>query len=227
MRTNAWRSLLIAAAAGLTLLAGCVRPQPAARPAAPTDAAVSAVAMLNKTFAVAPFTIPVTDADLLSGYLPRQRDAVSERVPPRLDALLAQTLAASQQRFAAPGVAAACARSASRGDESGRLASMRYWKNVGLCAGADYVVVPMVLSWREREGSDVGATVTASVNMSLYLVDTRTGAIVKHFHFEETQKALADNLLDMPKFVSRHGRWLTAEQLAQEGLSQAMREFGL
>ena len=228
MRSNAWKFLLIATLASLTLLAGCARRAPSvAKPAAPADAALSAVAFLDKTFAVAPFTIPVTDADLLSGYMPRTRDVVSDRVPPCLDAVLAQVLSTSNQRFTAPGVAAACARSASRGTDTGRLATLRYWQNVGLCAGADYVLVPMILSWRERDGSDVGATITASVNMSLYLVDTRSGAILKHFHFEETQKALTDNLLDMQKFVSRHGRWLTAEELAQEGLSQAKREFGL
>jgi hypothetical protein len=226
MRSKSLTSLLIVMLAGIALLAGCVRRSPSAgAPVAPAGG-IPAVALLHKTIAVAPFTIPVTDADLLSGYLPANH-FVSDRVPPRLDAVLAEVLVGSSQRFTAPGVAAACARSASRGTESGRLATLRYWQNVGACAGADVVLVPLILSWRERDGSSVGASNAASVNLSLYLIDTRTGGLLGHYHFDETQKALTDNLLDVDKFVSRHGRWLTAEELAREGLARGMRELGL
>ena len=96
-----------------------------------------------------------------------------------------------------------------------------------MCAGADYVLVPLALYWRDRDGSAAGATKPASVDLSLYLIDVRTGGVVKHFHFEETQKALADNLLEAGKFVARHGRWLTAQELAYEGLAKGVRELGL
>jgi len=219
---------LVVALVGFSLLAGCVRrTAPAGRPAsAATDAATSAVAFLDKTFIVAPFTIPATDADLLSGYLPTSR-AVPEMVPAHLDAVLDQALAGSKHNFAPAKMAASCAKTASRGDESGRLATMHYWQNVGKCAGADYVLVPMVIDWHERVGSEIGSTNPASVNMILYLVDVRTGGIVKAFHFDETQQSLSANLLDAGKFVSRHGRWLTAIELTQEGLKQGLTELGL
>ena len=72
MRSNLRVSFFIAALAGMALLTGCVRRTAPSAPvsASATDAATSAVAFLDKTFAVAPFTIPATDADLLSGYLP-------------------------------------------------------------------------------------------------------------------------------------------------------------
>jgi hypothetical protein len=213
--------------AGLSLLSGCVRrTAPSAQGPAGTDAATSAVAFLDKTFAVAPFTIPATDADLLSGYLPANH-TVPEMVPARLDAVLDQVLAGASHKFVPAATVAACAKTASRGNESGRLATLKYWQNVGMCAGADYVLVPMVVYWRERDGSAAGATKAASVNLSLYLVDTRTGGVIKHFRFEETQKALVDNLLEADKFVSRHGRWLTAPELSQEGLTKGVRELGL
>jgi len=226
MRSKSLASLLIVMVAGITLLTGCVRRSPSASAPAAPSGAIPAVALLHKTIVVAPFSIPATDADLLSGYLPKDH-FVSDRVPPRLDAVLSQVLATSTQNYASPNVAAACASSASRGTESGRLATLRYWQNVGKCAGADYVLVPLVLSWHERDGSDYGSTNPARVNLSLYLVDSRTGAIVGHYHFEEAQEALADNLLTMKQFVSRKGRWLTAEELAREGLTRGMRELGL
>lgn len=227
MRSKSWVSVLIVAVAGLSLLSGCVRRSaPSAQGPAATDAATSAVAFLNKTFAVAPFTIPATDADLLTGYLPDDHN-VPEMVPARLDAVLEQVLAGSGHSFVPAKMAAACAKSAPRGQETGRLATLQYWQNVGKCAGADYVVVPMVMSWRERDGSAAGSTKPASVDLSLYLLDTRTGGVIKHFRFEETQKALVDNLLEANKFVARHGRWLTALELSQEGLTKGVRELGL
>lgn len=218
---------LVVALVGFSLLSGCVRrTAPAAKAPVAADAATSAVAFLGKTFAVAPFSNPATDADLLSGFLPTSR-SVPEVALVHLDAALEQNLAGSKQTIAPARMTASCVRSAPRGDESGRLATVRYWQNVGNCAGADYVVVPMVIDWSERVGSEMGATSPASVNLILYLVDVRTGGILKSFHFDETQQTLSSNILDARKFVSRNGRWLSAMELAQEGLQQGIAEFGL
>jgi len=227
MRNKSLACLVIALVAAFTLTTGCARrTAPAAKASVPGDAATSAVAFLGKTFVVAPFSIPATDAELLSGYLPSSR-SVPEVVVVHLDAALDADLAGSKQNIASGKMAAGCARTASRGDESGRLATMRYWQNVGKCAGADFVVVPMVIDWRERDGSEMGATRAASVNLSLTLLDVRTGGVVKHYHFDETQQSLSTNILDAKKFVSRNGRWLSAMELAQEGLRQGLTELGL
>ncbi len=230
MRSRSLMYLVIAVLAGFSLLAGCARrtaPVASAQAPVATDAATSAVAFLGKSFAVAPFTNPGTDYDLLSGYLPTGARPVPEVVPARLDAGLEQALVGAKQTILPFKMVAACTHSASRGDESGRLATIKYWQNVGACAGADYIVVPMVLGWQERVGSEMGATTPASVNLSLYLVDVHTGGVIKHFHYEETQKTLSDNLLDARKFVSRQGRWVTAMEMAQEALNQGVRELGL
>lgn len=212
---------------GLSLMAGCVRKNaPTAKAPATTDAATSAVAFLDKKFAVIPFTIPATDADLLAGYLPAAR-VVPEVAPVHLDAALDQELGRARQTIVPAKLAATCAKSAPHGEESGRLATLRYYVNVGKCAGVDYVVVPMVIDWRERVGSEIGSTNPASVDFVLYLVDVRTGGLVKQFHFDETQKSLATNILDARKFVARNGRWLSAMELAQEGLKQGVTELGL
>jgi hypothetical protein len=85
----------------------------------------------------------------------------------------------------------------------------------------------MVIDWRERDGSEIGATKPASVDFVLYLIDVRTGAMVRQFHFDETQQSLVANILDAKKFVSRSGRWLSAMELAQEGLKKGIAELGL
>ena len=73
----------------------------------------------------------------------------------------------------------------------------------------------------------MGSTSPASVDISIYLIDVRSGTTLRHFHYEETQKPLSENLLDAKKFFARHGRFLTAEELAREALTQCVREFGL
>ena len=212
---------------GLSLAAGCVRKTaPVSKAPASGDGPASAVAFLDKKFAVLPFAIPATDADLLAGYLPVARH-VPEVAPVHLDAALEQDLAGAKQQFVPAKMAASCAKSAPRGDEPGRLGTLRTYVNIGKCAGADYVVVPMVIDWRERDGSEIGATKPASVDFVLYLIDVRTGAMVRNFHFDETQQSLVSNILDAKKFVARNGRWLSAMELAQEGLKKGIAELGL
>ncbi|MHC1789131.1 hypothetical protein [Solidesulfovibrio sp.] len=218
---------LCLAVVGVSLLTGCVRHKAgSAKAPVTTDAATSAVAFLDKKFAVMPFTIPATDADLLAGYLPAGR-VVPEVAPVHLDAALEQDLAGSKQTIVPAKMAAACAKSAPHGDESGRLGTLRYYQNVGKCAGVDYVVAPLVIDWRERVGSEIGSTNPAHVDFVLYLIDVRTGGLVKQFHFDETQQSLTTNILEARKFMARSGRWLSAMELAQEGLKLGLGELGL
>jgi len=50
---------------------------------------------------------------------------------------------------------------------------------------------------------------------------------ISRFHFEETQESLSNNLLNVKKWFQRKGQWITAEQLAEEGMRQAITELGL
>lgn len=42
----------------------------------------------------------------------------------------------------------------------------------------ELLVLPMLLDWQERQGGDMGITVPASVNMVIFLLDTRDAAAV-------------------------------------------------
>jgi len=210
------RLLVVAAVALLVFSLGCKRKAP--QSAAPTEAKI----------AVAPFANPRADFELLAGFLPEDAPAVSEGVPGKLDEVFTGVLASgSKARVAGPSTVAGCLKTEPREGEGGRLGTLRYWQNIGRCAGADFVVVPQVLAWREREGSAIGATVSAAVVINFYLLDVKTGGVVKFFHFDEEQHALTDNLLDAGKFFDRKGRWLTSYELAAEGMRAAVAEFGL
>jgi hypothetical protein len=217
MNTLPMKRLFVAAAVALLVFSlGCKRKAP--QSAAPVEA----------TVAVAPFSNPRADFELLAGHLPEDAPAVSEGVPGKLDEVFTGVVAANAKaRTLGPSKVAGCLRTEPREESGGRLGTLKYWQDIGRCVGSDYVVVPQVLAWREREGSAVGTTVSAAVIINFYLVDVKTGGVVKFFHFDEEQHALADNLLDAGKFFERKGRWLTAYELSAEGMRAALKEFGL
>ncbi len=218
MNTSPLKQLVAAAAVALLVFSlGCKRKAPQSA-AAPKDFVV----------AVAPFSNPRADFELLAGYLPENVPPVSEGIPGKLDESLSHVMSgAVTSRVLPASKVGVCLKTEPRPDEGGRQGTLRYWQEIGRCAGAQYLIVPQVIAWRERGGSAMGTTVTAAVIINFYLVDVATGGVVKFYHFDEEQKSLSDNLLEAGKFFARKGRWLTASELAEEGMRAAMAEFKL
>jgi hypothetical protein len=85
--------------------------------------------------------------------------------------------------------------------------------------GADYVVVGVLDSYIERRGTDRGIDSPASVAFRLYLLHAPTGALVFEGSFNETQQSLSENVLKARVFFKRGARWLTAQELARDGIT--------
>ena len=177
------------------------------------------------SIAVAGFTAPKYNWELLAGYLPEEGKGVKQEILTNLDTSLSQTLRAhGLKSFITPAATRQCQEIVvfERSGKS-RESAWAYWLNVGRCLPADFILVPQILGWKELEGGGN----PASVVMDLYLLDVKGERVVTRFHFDETQRALTDNLLDMGKFVKRGGEWVTAETLAKEGIEAGTREMGL
>ena len=56
----------------------------------------------------------------------------------------------------------------------------------------------------------------------LDLVDVRRGDVIWSAQFDETQKSLSENIFAFGDIGSRGVRWLSADQLAQEGVKKAI-----
>lgn len=95
-------------------------------------------------------------------------------------------------------------------------------KRVGEMVYADAVMMSRLQRFRERVGDEWGAKSPASVAFILDLVDVRRGDIVWTARFDETQKSLSESIFSLGDIGARGVRWLSAEQLAQDGVRKAI-----
>jgi hypothetical protein len=90
---------------------------------------------------------------------------------------------------------------------------------------ADVVLVGFVYRFRERIGKGYGVESPASVAFGMHLIRVADSRLIWSAHFDETQKSLGDNLFQLGTFISRGGRWVTAEELATSGLEEIFEKF--
>jgi hypothetical protein len=101
------------------------------------------------------------------------------------------------------------------------------WLAYGKKVKADFLLVPQVLDWREREGSNAGVTRAAHVRVEFFLLNIHSGTVVGRSIYDEEQTGLVNNLLSVGSFLSRGGVWVKAERLAAEGMKKAIKDLGL
>jgi hypothetical protein len=98
-------------------------------------------------------------------------------------------------------------------------------RKIGEMVYADAVIVGRVERFRERIGNEWGAKSPASVGFVLNLIDVRRGDTIWSARFDETQKPLSENIFALGNIGDRGIRWLTAEQLTQEGVRKAVTQL--
>lgn len=178
---------------------------------------------------VANFTQPLYASDMLAGYAPENVPHIEAKVLNEMDGLLASVLTSkSKNSFKSKESAQHCARTVrEQGGRSNNQAALRTWSAIGRCMGVDLLVVPQLYEWRERDGSSYGVTAPAKIVMDIFVLDVRNEALISRSRFDETQSGLANNLLDAGKFFKRGGKWISARDMAQEGMEKAVKELGL
>ncbi|MEZ0575357.1 hypothetical protein [Halodesulfovibrio aestuarii] len=207
---------LILCLVGLFMVGGCAKPTP------PAQLPPLAMGLAN-------FTQPTTTGELLAGYIPSDQFKVSAETLDKLNADFEKLLMTETTRVYTSGAAASqCYEITTAQHREDPLNALQFWNQVGICMKADVLIIPQVIDWTPREGGNMGAFQSAGVNMDFYTlrVDAEEPSISR-FHFEETQESLSENLLNIKKWFKRKGHWITAEQLAEEGMRQAITELGL
>jgi len=107
-------------------------------------------------------------------------------------------------------------------DSAGAAGETARLKQIGEMVYADAVLIGRLQRYRERVGDEWGAKSPASVAFVLDLIDVRRGDVIWSSRFDETQKALSENIFALGDIGQRGIRWLSADQLAQEGVKKAV-----
>jgi hypothetical protein len=105
------------------------------------------------------------------------------------------------------------------------LKPMRSSIQLGKELNVDFILIGYLFRFEERIGSHIGAEKPASVGFDVHLFRVKDEKMVWTGKFDETQKALSENLLKMGSFVRRKASWLTAEELSSVGMDEMLRRF--
>jgi hypothetical protein len=103
-----------------------------------------------------------------------------------------------------------------------RLKEKMREKGIAYTEGKEYKRYVHVYLYRyeERRGGNFAVERPASVGLHVHLMEGNVALRV--YEFDEVQRPLSENLLDLGKFIRRGGRWITAEQLAGEGIDSGL-----
>lgn len=93
---------------------------------------------------------------------------------------------------------------------------------LGRKLGVDGVLYGDVHRYRERVGYDYAAQTPAAVSFTLDFVDEKSKQVIWTAAFSREQKALSQNVLDLPNFIANTGRWVRAEDLAAQGAQDSL-----
>ncbi len=193
-----------------------------------TKSRTAAVPRPEGKLAVAGFTNPIYNWQILAGYLDEEGKPVPDGTLEALDAVLVDTLQRHQVFDYITPLAVRQCEEVVVFEESGlpKVSAWKYWLGVAKCIQADLLLVPQVTNWRERIGSTAGVESPASVALDFYLIDVKNERLTRA-RYEETQESLIENLLTAKKFASRGGQWVTATRLASDGIEEKLMELGL
>jgi len=93
-------------------------------------------------------------------------------------------------------------------------------RDVGKELGAEGIVIGYVYRFRERKGESFAAEKPASVAFEIHLIRVEDGVLVWRDAFDRTQSSLMEDLLHVSSL-----KWVTAEELAAEGMEQVLKTF--
>ncbi len=111
--------------------------------------------------------------------------------------------------------------SAIPGEESSGTAFQALAKEVGARLSVDGVLMGIVRTYRERDGSRIGAK-PAAVGFEVFLVQPTDGTVLWKGEFFEEQKPLTQDIVG---FFEKSGGFVTAQELAELGVRKVMEAF--
>ena len=226
MRTLKWRKM-IAAACGLALLflmGACqgFLPPPPEKPSSWTP----------KRVAVLPFqkVLPAPDegglarSPLTGAVFSGGGDLESPAGPNALDRALSELLPGVAPFEIVPASQAGLVFSRLERENMGK--PLRHLlAETGRKLNCDGVLIGHLYRFVQRVGGELTAESPASVAFDLAMVNVDNSLVVWKNSFDQTQRGLSEDILQLDQYVQHGLRWYTAEDLARYGLEDMLRRF--
>jgi len=88
----------------------------------------------------------------------------------------------------------------------------------------DGVLLTTVRRYVQREGTEYSVDAPAAVDFSMVLRHSGAGNVLWSTDFREQQESFLDNILSFSKAKKRNFKWVTAEQLMEQGIKERLNE---
>jgi hypothetical protein len=108
---------------------------------------------------------------------------------------------------------------------TGMLSERKLMAQAGRSVKTDAVLTGYIYRYEERVGTPYAASRPASVAFSLHLIRSADGADIWFGYVDETQQTLSENLFNITAFWQRKGRWVSADEMAGDGLTKLLDKF--
>jgi hypothetical protein len=108
---------------------------------------------------------------------------------------------------------------------TGMLTERKLVAQAGRSVKTDAVLTGYIYRYEERVGTPYAASRPASVAFSLHLIRSADGADIWFGYVDETQQTLSENLFNVTAFWQRKGRWVSANEMAGDGLIKLLDKF--
>ena len=97
-------------------------------------------------------------------------------------------------------------------------------ERIGSQLKCNAVLVTTLTRYQPRVGGDYGVEQPASVVFAMKLYDVRQGRVLWSTMFAETQQSLLSNLMSFGTALRRGFKWITAEEMVEQGIIEKIRE---
>lgn len=95
---------------------------------------------------------------------------------------------------------------------------------LGQKVNCDGVLATTVRRYTQREGTELSVDSPASVDFFMILRDSANGNVLWSADFRETQESFLSNIFSFSKAKSRGFKWITVEELMEQGIKERLDE---
>ena len=96
---------------------------------------------------------------------------------------------------------------------------------LGQKLNCDGVLLTTVRQYRQRQGTEYSADAPAAVDFFMVLRHSTDGNILWSADFREEQQSVLSNIFSFSKAKSRGFKWVTVEQLMEQGIKERLEEL--